>query len=163
LIKWQRCYDSYWSFNGNVSVQIQRILTIMTFNKALWIRMLYWRDGKYTTVNIGVSTEMSEYRYSGYWQYWRSISPTELECCTLKLAKTLRFILEFEGNVSVQIQRILTILTFNKALWMRMLYWRDGKVTLIYIRDSTDMLGYRHSGYWQYWHSKRTTDLECFT
>jgi hypothetical protein len=31
----QRCYGSYWSFNGNFRVLIQWILTILTFNKAL--------------------------------------------------------------------------------------------------------------------------------
>jgi hypothetical protein len=78
LNRWQRYYGLCWSYNGNVSAEVKWMLMILRFYKVFWIRMLYWVDGHVTRVPIGVSTEISGYRYSGYWKYSHSIRTYEL-------------------------------------------------------------------------------------
>jgi hypothetical protein len=141
-------YGSYCSLNGNVSLQIQWILIILTFNKAHWNRMLYWRDGHVTTVHIGDSAKMCVYRYSWYWQYWHSIRTSELEYCIKYMATLLLFILEFQRKY--QIQWKLTMLTFNKALLIRLLYWIYAHVVTVHIGVYTEMSWFRYSWYCQY-------------
>jgi hypothetical protein len=103
-------YDSYWSFNGNLRVQIQWILKILTFNKALKIKILYCIYGQVTSIHIGDSTEIWGDRYSGYWKYWRSRRPTQLEYFIVYTAMLQLFILEcqrqIEGTDTVEIENI---------------------------------------------------------
>jgi hypothetical protein len=157
-------YNSYWSFNGNLRVQIKRILSILMFNKALTIRIHFYICVHVNTVHIWVSAEIWVFRYSGYRQYWRSIWPSQLEYCFVSCPRKYSSYWSFNGNLRVQIQWILIILSLSKALWIKMLYSIYGHVTTVYIGVLTEIWGYRYSGYWEYWRSISPSQLEyCFT
>jgi hypothetical protein len=119
----------------------------------------YWRS----IVHIGVSTEIWGYRYSGYWKYLRSIRPSKLNTVLYIRPSYYGSYWSFNGNLRVQIQSILKILSINRALWIKMLFCIYGHVTTFYIGNSAEIWWYRFSGYWEYWRSIRPSQLEyCF-
>jgi hypothetical protein len=97
--------------NGNLRVQIQSILKILLFNRALSIKMLYFIYGHVTTVHVGVSTEIVGYRCSEYSEYYRSNRPSQLEYSLVYTSTLLLFILEFQrkydGTDTVDIENIV--------------------------------------------------------
>jgi hypothetical protein len=66
--------------------------------------------GHVNTVHIGVPKEIGGYRYSGYWEYWRSIRPFGLKCGVVYMVTSLHLILEFQrkfgGTDPVDIENI---------------------------------------------------------
>jgi hypothetical protein len=116
---WSRHNGSCWSFNGNCRVQIQWILSILTFNKAITIRILFCIYVHVNSVLIRVSTEISGYRYSGYLKYCRLIRPLGLKCCIMYRVTLLQCILEFqrkyEGTDTVDIENI----DVNRTVWFK--------------------------------------------
>jgi hypothetical protein len=98
ILKIQRKYE------GIDTVDIE----ILRFNKALKNGILYCIYGYVTEVHIGGSSEIWLYRYSGYWEYWRSIRPSKLEYCSVYMSTEIQFILEFqrkyEGTNTVDIE-----------------------------------------------------------
>jgi hypothetical protein len=147
---------------GNFRVHLLWVSIILTFNTAIWIRMLYWKDGHDTTFYIGVSPEISGYTVCGYWRYLLSIRLSELKFCT-RWPRYYGSYWSLNSNFSVLIPWILTMCTCNKSLWIGMLDKIDFHDTRVDIGVSTEITGYRYSAYWQYLLSIGHSDLECWT